>query len=144
MGLFDGMIGSALGGLLGGAAGNQAGGQQPNQLLQIALQLVQQNGGLPGLLEKFRQSGLGQHADSWVSTGANMPISPEQVSQALGPDVLSQIASRAGIDPAQLTHGLSQVLPGVVDQMTPGGVVPDNHQSVVLDGLAALLKGSLG
>jgi uncharacterized protein YidB (DUF937 family) len=103
------------------------------------LQLVQQNGGLPGLLDKLRQGGLGQHVDSWVSTGNNLPVSGDQVSQALGPEVLGQLSGQLGIDPSQISHGLSQVLPDLVNKMTPDGQVPADHQNSLLGNLTSLL-----
>jgi len=63
MGLLDGLLGNVLGGMMGG---NAAGGQAQNPLLQAALQMLQQNGGLQGILGKFQQAGYGAQADSWV------------------------------------------------------------------------------
>jgi uncharacterized protein YidB (DUF937 family) len=136
MGLLDGMIGSALGGLLGGTQGQ---GQSP--VLALVMQLVQQHGGVGGLLEKLRQGGLGQHVDSWVSTGENLPVSGEQLSQALGPELLGQLGGQLGLDPAQLGHGLAQVLPDLVNKMTPDGQVPPDHENSLLASLTGLLGG---
>ncbi|MGH8801069.1 MAG: YidB family protein, partial [Casimicrobiaceae bacterium] len=69
MGLLDGVLGNLMGGLLGGQSAQ--GGQSP--LMQIALQMLQQNGGLQGVLGKFEQSGFGKQAQSWVGTGQNLP-----------------------------------------------------------------------
>src|SRR5882757_2544762 len=138
MGFLDGILGDSLGGLLGGSAA----GQQQNQaspLVAIALQLMQNNGGLSGILDRFRQAGLGQHADSWVSTGQNMPVSGGQVSQALGPDLINQLAAKAGLDPNQVSHGLSEILPNLINQMTPNGQVPEDHHNMIADGLRSLL-----
>ena len=78
MGMLDGILGSVLGGMAGGT------GQQQNPLMQIALQLLQQNGGVGGVLDKFRQAGYADQADSWQSTGQNMPISGPALQEVLG------------------------------------------------------------
>jgi uncharacterized protein YidB (DUF937 family) len=149
MGLLDDVLGGALGGMLGGSAQPPQPGQVPQQgqssiLLTLALQLLQQSGGLTGLIERFRRAGLGNQVASWVSTGENLPVSGEQVHQALGPDVLNQLAGQLGMDPAQVSHGLAQVLPNLVNQMTPDGQVPDNHHDVISDALNALLRRGPG
>jgi len=82
-------------------------------------------GGLGGLLEQLQRTGFGEQADSWVSRGANKPISPDAMSEIFGKDGLESIARQAGISPDAASHGLSQLLPEVVDRMTPGGAVPD-------------------
>jgi uncharacterized protein YidB (DUF937 family) len=145
MGFLDGLVNNALGGLLGG--GGNSGAQQPQQdqaspLLQIALMLMQQNGGLQGIIERFRGAGLGKQVDSWVSTGDNVPVSGHEVSQALGPDLLEQLGGQTGLDPAQVSHGLAQVLPNLINHMTPDGQVPANHHDLISEGLQALLGRS--
>ena len=81
-------------------------------------------GGLGGLLERFRESGHGDVINSWIGTGQNQPISPNQLGNALGPDVIKALAERTGISEAELTTHLSQILPGVVDKLTPHGRLP--------------------
>ena len=71
-------------------------------------------------MSKFQQGGLGDVVQSWISTGPNLPISPEQLGQALGPDTLSQL----GAGGQDLLGPLSQLLPQVVDGLTPGGQLP--------------------
>jgi len=83
------------------------------------------SGGLGGLLEQLQRTGFREQADSWVSRGANRPISPDAMSQIFGKDGLETIARQAGISPDQASHGLSELLPEVVDRMTPDGEVPD-------------------
>jgi len=80
--------------------------------------------GLGGLLDRFRQSGQGKAADSWVGTGPNEPVSPGQVGNALGPNILKTLAERSGLSEEELRKLLSQVLPGVVDKLTPNGRLP--------------------
>ncbi|MEZ5786947.1 MAG: YidB family protein [Xanthobacteraceae bacterium] len=80
--------------------------------------------GLGGLLDRFRQSGGGKAADSWVRNGPNEPVSPGQVGDALGPNILKNLAERSGMSEEELLKQLSQVLPGVVDKLTPHGRLP--------------------
>jgi uncharacterized protein YidB (DUF937 family) len=80
--------------------------------------------GLGGLLDRFRQSGQGRTADSWVGHGPNDPVSPGQVGNALGPNILKNLAERSGMSEEELLRQLSQVLPGVVDKLTPQGRLP--------------------
>ena len=82
-------------------------------------------GGLGGLLEQLQRAGFGEQADSWVSRGANKSISPDAMSQIFGQEGLEQISRQAGISPEEASHGLSALLPEVVDRMTPDGTVPD-------------------
>jgi uncharacterized protein YidB (DUF937 family) len=138
MGMLDGLLGSALGGMLGG------GGQQQSPLLQIALQLLQQNGGIGGVLDKFRQGGYADQADSWQSTGQNMPISGNALQEVLGSGAIGQIAQQLGMSHGDAAGGLAQVLPQLIDQFTPHGQVPDNHNEMVEQALAMLTKSKLG
>ena len=81
-------------------------------------------GGLGGLLNKLQQGGLGNVTNSWVGSGQNQPVSPTQVGSALGPNIVKQISQMSGIPEDELTKQLSQVLPGVVDKLTPNGRLP--------------------
>ena len=81
-------------------------------------------GGLNGLVDKFNQAGMGEVVSSWIGTGANQPISGDQLSQVLGGDMLGKVAGQLGMDPAQLSGQLSAMLPGLVDQLTPNGAIP--------------------
>jgi len=155
MGLLDGLLSEVvasatgasgqqpsnpLSAILGGlASGNQ---NQSGNLLAAAMSLVQQNGGLGGVLDLLRGSGLGAQADSWVGTGANMPVSPAQVQSAFGNSALSGIASQLGLSPGQASSAMAQILPELVNQMTPQGHVPDNHVDLLSQGLA-LLRGAV-
>jgi len=80
--------------------------------------------GLGGLLDRFRQAGQGNAADSWIRSGPNEPVSPGQVGNALGPNILKTLAERSGISEEELVRQLSQVLPGLVDRLTPRGRLP--------------------
>lgn len=137
MGLLDGMLGNVLGGMMGGGQG--ARGHSP--LLAIVLQMLQQNGGLQGMLGKMQQAGFGEQAQSWVGTGQNMPISPDALAQIFGQGQLGRIAEQFGMPQQEITGGLAQMLPDVVDQMTPQGQIPDDGDDLVAQALALLQKG---
>ena len=143
MGLLDGLLGSMMGGMMGGGTSAQ-GVQGGSPMIQMALQILQQNGGIEGVLAKFQQGGLGQQAQSWIGTGQNMPISPDALSQIFGHGQLGQIAQQLGIPTDQAAGGLAQALPHVVDQMTPGGQIPEDHNDLVAQALAMLQKGRPG
>jgi uncharacterized protein YidB (DUF937 family) len=107
MGLLDGVMGGVT-----GAA-----------MVSLVSNLIEKHGGVQGIVEQFEKQGLGPTVRSWVSTGDNHPISPDQVQQALGPDTLQQYAAKAGISVDELRQKLAQILPQAVDKMTPGGTV---------------------
>ena len=115
-----GMPGSGnLGDLLkGGLGGLLAGGAAGTVL----------SGGLNDLLKQFQDSGHGEIAKSWVGTGPNHPISPNDLGSALGADQINSLTSEFGLSRDELLHGLSQYLPQVVDHLTPGGQVPAPHE----------------
>lgn len=81
-------------------------------------------GGLGGLVQKFDQAGLGELIASWIGRGENLPISGAQLGQVLGGDTLGQIARQLGLDQQQAAGQLSDLLPGLIDQMTPQGQMP--------------------
>src|SRR6185369_11242759 len=109
MGMLDGLINSALGGMMG------HGGQGQSPLLQVALQVLQQNGGIEGVLDKFRQGGYGDQAASWQSAGQNMPISGSALQEVLGSGAIGQIAAQLGMSHGETAGGLAQMLPHVID-----------------------------
>ena len=119
---------SLLDSLLSGLAGNSAGGQAAaNPLLQIAMQMLaggSQSGGLSSLIEQFQRAGMGPQLNSWISSGQNLPISPEQLLQVFGQGQMQQMAASSGMDVGQLSGGLADLLPQLIDQLTPGGQVP--------------------
>ena len=77
-----------------------------------------------GLAAQFQQSGLGDQVHSWIGSGQNLPISPDQIQSVLGSPMIASIAAKFGIDPTMATQLLSQHLPGLVDHMTPAGAIP--------------------
>ena len=117
MGLFDSLVGAVtaraaqqggLGGVLGELLGNDGAA-----------------GGLGGLVAKFNQAGLGDVISSWIGKGENTPVSADQISGALGGDLVGNIAAKLGIDPAQASRQLSELLPGLIDKLTPDGTAPE-------------------
>lgn len=81
-------------------------------------------GGLGGLVDKLQKGGLGNLINSWVGPDQNQPVSPHQLGPALGPDIIKTLAQRSGLPEEELIRQLSQVLPGLVDKLTPNGRLP--------------------
>jgi len=133
MGLFD-QLGSALKGVLGGADSGALVGQ--------VLDGFSKGGqdGLSGLVRAFQENGLGRIVDSWVSTGSNLPVSHDQIAQVVGPALIQQIARATGMTPEALSSRLTEVLPAVVDKLTPDGTLPGGD--AVAQALS-LLRGKL-
>jgi uncharacterized protein YidB (DUF937 family) len=122
MGLLDNLENQALGSVLGGNS---------NPLAAGLLQMIQnQPGGLQGLVQNFHSNGLGAIAQSWVGTGQNQPISSDQIHQVLGSDQVKALAAKAGISPDVAGSAIAQMLPGIINHLTPNGQVPD-HSSVM-------------
>src|SRR5260221_14338760 len=136
MGFLDGLMGSMLGGATGGGQSAQGG----SPMIQMALQILQQNGGIEGIIGKLQQAGLGQQAQSWVGTGQNMPISADALSDIFGQGKLGQLAQQCGIPAGEAAGGLAQGLPNVIDQMTPNGQIPTDHGDLVTQALAILQR----
>ncbi len=139
---------SLLNDLLGGQQGQQAGAA--GSMLGIAEQLLQQAGGVQGLTSTLQQHGLAGAVQSWIGTGANQPVSGDQLGQALQGgglgNLVQEAASKLGVDPSTVLSGLSQVLPHAVDHLTPDGQVPAAGQGGgfnlgMLEGLAGKLLG---
>jgi uncharacterized protein YidB (DUF937 family) len=123
-----GDAGGGLGGMLGGMlGGGQSNVSAPNM------------GGLGGILDAFQKGGLGNIADSWVSQGDNMPVTGDQVSQVFGKDKISEMASQLGMSHGDVSGGLAQILPQLVNHVTPNGQVPQDN-NMLQDALAGLFK----
>src|SRR5215470_19342071 len=84
-----------------------------------------QVGGLSGLAQMFHNQGLGGIVSSWIGTGQNLPISQDQLQSVLHGEAFENVAAKAGLDPSQLTSMMTQLLPHVVDKLTPNGQMPD-------------------
>jgi uncharacterized protein YidB (DUF937 family) len=116
-----------LGLLASGALFKSSGGQNPATKPQQAPADEGAGGllgGLGGLLEKFQQSGHGKVINSWIGSGQNEPVQPSQLSTVLGPDTIKMLAQKSGLSEEELTKHLSQILPAVVDKLTPSGRIP--------------------
>jgi uncharacterized protein YidB (DUF937 family) len=116
-----------LGGIFGSAIKGLAGQLESGALPAILSQVLGKTdlGSVGGLLQQLQQSGLGPQVASWLGNGANAPISPDQLKQALGNSQLSQLAAQFGIPIDQLLGQLSQHLPAAVDQMSPNGTLEE-------------------
>ena len=135
MGLLDSVIGA-----LGQAQGQ---GQGQGDLLKVVVGMLGNDsplGGLAGLASKFQQGGLGDVLQSWVSTGQNQAISPDQLHNVLGNDTISALARQLGLSNGDVAGQLSSLLPQVIDQLTPHGQVPQGGLGSAGDLLGALLK----
>ncbi len=99
-------------------------------------------GGIGGLVAALTKGGLGDVVNSWVGTGANLPVSPDGLQNALGHDRLSQVAAQAGIPADSIASVLSGVLPGIVDKLTPDGKIPEGDLSGSAGSLLASVLGS--
>jgi uncharacterized protein YidB (DUF937 family) len=121
MGLFDNVAGAVLGKMMGDKGG----------MAQIALDMFNQNGGLSGILDKFKEGGLAEQAASWVSKGENMPISAEQLSGVLGSDAIAGMAAKFSISPETLSAQIAEHLPTVIDKMTPDGEVNEGSGNLL-------------
>jgi uncharacterized protein YidB (DUF937 family) len=129
MSLLDDLENKAAGSMLGGSS---------NPLATGLLQMINRTpGGLSGLVQSFHEKGLGAVAASWVSTGQNLPISADQIQHVLGSDQVKQLAAQAGISSDAAGSALSQLLPTLVDKLTPNGQMPQ-HSSLLEMGMSVL------
>lgn len=103
-------------GILGGAVGAE--------MATVVNGLIEKHGGIQGIVAQLEQQGLGGTVRSWVGTGANQAITPDQIHQVFGSDVVKELAAKVGLSPDVLAAKLSQVLPTAIDKLTPTGAVP--------------------
>ncbi len=149
-------------GLLDAVLGNMMGGGQPPQaqggsggsalLMQIVAALLANKGaagqgsgglgGLAGLAEQFQRGGMGDAMNSWIGTGPNQQVSPDQLGSALGGDLLGELMQRTGMGQGDLLGQLSQVLPQAVDRATPEGRIPEGGLGDIGSILARLDRGT--
>ncbi|PPD52535.1 MAG: hypothetical protein CTY10_09375 [Methylotenera sp.] len=130
MGLFDSIAGAVLG-KVGGEQGGMA---------QVAMEMFNQNGGLNGILDKFKEGGLGEAAASWVGKGENMSISADQISSVLGSGAIAEMAAKFGINPETLSAQIAEYLPAVIDKLTPDGEIPAESGNLLSTVLGMLKK----
>jgi uncharacterized protein YidB (DUF937 family) len=107
MGLFDGLLGGVVGA----------------EMATVVNSLIEKHGGIQGIVAQLEQQGLGGTVRSWVGTGANLPITADQIHQAFGSDTVKELAAKVGLSPQDLAAKLSAILPQAVDKLTPGGTV---------------------
>jgi uncharacterized protein YidB (DUF937 family) len=148
LGGLGGMLGNVLGGASSGGA--DAGGRTAPStggkgallamLLPLAMQMIQRNGGVGAMLDKFKQQGLGQQVDSWVSTGANQSVSADAVINAVGADEVARMAQQLGVPEDQVAGGLAHILPHVVNHLTPDGDVAPDADNTLNAGLSELTQ----
>lgn len=148
MGWMDSLIGTATQAAMGSLQGNPApggaaaaGGLDPQMLMGVVVTLINNAGGLPGILAKLQAAGLGEAVQSWVGTGANQPVSADQIGGALGSDLMGMLAQQLGGNTQQAAGTLADLLPGLIDQLTPQGRLPADNG---MGALGALLGGSGG
>jgi uncharacterized protein YidB (DUF937 family) len=149
-------LGSVLAGMMRGRAHGQGqgqvtgvpGGSHPygNQtallmmLLPLAMRWVQRNGGMGQVLDQFRQKGMNRQAQSWMSTGEHQPIDSQSVEQVVGQDELRQMAQRLGVPEEQVAQAFAEIMPEMVDKLTPDGQLPKEADEVLDESTATLEK----
>jgi uncharacterized protein YidB (DUF937 family) len=133
MGLFDDLV-EKVAGAVKGSQGQEAG------LVEGVMGLLtnKETGGLGGLVQAFNQKGLGDVISSWVGTGNNDAITPAQVQEVLGSDVIKQLSEKSGISIDEAKAQLAELLPNLIDKVTPEGKIPEGD---LLDKGMELLKG---
>ena len=133
MGILDEMAKGLLGKVLGG-------GSSQNPLMDIVLGLITnpQTGGLQGLIQTFKEKGLGDAVSTWISTGENQSVSGDQIQHAMGGNFIQQIAEQLGSSKSEVSGGLANLLPDIIDKLTPTGKLPEGDQ--LSQGLEVLKK----
>ena len=133
-----------LGGLGGMGQGGSGLGNKGSalmvMLLPLAMQWVQRNGGLGGVLERFQHKGYSQQAASWVSTGSNEALEPQAVKEVVGTEELSRLSQQLGVSQEEVSSGMAQILPEMVNRLTPQGDVPDDGDETLNRGMSMLEK----
>lgn len=129
MGLFDNLASNMMTKVMGDKA----------PMAKLAMELFQQYGGLPGILQTLKNGGLTEQVDSWVGTGTNLNVSAQQIGSALGDSVLTSIATKLDISKEELTAKMAEYIPDVVNQVTPNGVV-ENNPALIMSRLMGMLK----
>lgn len=146
-----GGLGGMLGSVLGGASNDPDNGAPARPafggkgammavLLPLAMQWVQRSGGIGAVLQKFQQRGYSQQAASWISTGDNEPVDAQAVTDVMGEGELSSLSRQLGLSHDEVAGGMAQILPQVVNHLTPEGGVPEDADDVLGAGLASLEK----
>lgn len=147
-GLGGGLGGAALGGILAGALGRRgAGGMATGgrgglggrnalllMLLPLAMRWVQRNGGIGAVLQRFQQKGYGPQAQSWVDMGQNQQVDAGAVNEVVGQEELSRLSQQLGVPEQEVAQGFAEILPEMVDTLTPQGSVPPDADRLLEGG----------
>jgi uncharacterized protein YidB (DUF937 family) len=130
--------------LVGGLTGKLTGSGDQSNLLESVLGLINnpETGGLAGLMQTFKEKGLGDVINSWVGTGENLPVTGDQIQQVLNSDTIQQIAGKLGVSGGEVSNALAGMLPHVIDKLTPNGTLPEGN--LVEQGLNLLKNKLLG
>ena len=121
-----------------GSVPGGGGGALIGMLLPLAMQWVQRNGGIGAVLDRVRQQGYGKQAASWVSTGPNDAIDPQAIGEVVGTDELSRLAEELHVPQQEVADGFAEILPEMVNQLTPDGQLPPDADQLFDGGLAEL------
>ena len=129
-------------GLLDDLSTAVSGGQnQSPEITGHVLDMIKNHpGGLSGLVQSFQNNGLGSVVSSWISTGQNQPVSGDQLESVLGSSQITALAAKAGISPDQAKAALTQILPQMVDKLSPNGQLP---QGGLLESALSMLKNKM-
>ena len=122
MGILDDVVGKVKEAVGGGSGEHSA---LVNEVLGL-LSGGAQGGGFQGVIQSFKEKGLGDIMSSWIGTGQNLPITGDQLKTGLGSDLIGQLASKAGVSQDVAASKLSEILPGIIDKLTPEGTVPES------------------
>ena len=140
MSLFDELTGA-----LGGTQGESGSGAMLSGVMNL---LNNHPGGVSGLAQSFEQNGLGHLMSSWVGGGENLPISADQITSILGNERVAEFAAKAGISPDVASSQIAQLLPTVIDKLSPGGKLPEGGSDLMSEGVSLLgglfAKGTQG
>jgi uncharacterized protein YidB (DUF937 family) len=128
MGLFDSLLSGALGQL------SQSGNPTVNSIAGL---LANHEGGIDGLVQSFKDKGLADVVGSWIGTGQNLPISADQLKSVLGSDKIAEIAQSLGVSHGEAAGQLSEMLPQIIDKLTPNGHIDG---SFIEQALGAMLR----
>lgn len=143
MGVFDGILRTALGG--------DASPQQEQSLVEGVIDLINRPevGGIAGLQQSFQRNGLGSVISSWIGTGANQPISPNQLENTLGRGSVDELARKTGVSSSLIPSVMAALLPTLIDKLTADGNIPSQPQlrereGSLLDGLRSAMASAKG
>ena len=134
MGLLDDVVNAA-------AGGQGQSNPQSNPMIGHVLDMIKNHpGGVSGLVESFKQQGLGGIVSSWIGTGQNQPVSGDQLQAVLGSSQVAALAAKVGVSPDQVKAALSQMLPQVIDKLSPQGQLPQGN---LLEAAMGMLKNKM-